>query len=311
MLRAAGLLFLALVTLPLAGAQDPRPAIPDDGRNAATILVPGEPWVLLGEGYQLTADSAVDNSGVVYFTDAHRDRIMKIDTVGNITTWKENSGGAHGIAFGPDGRLYVGQHDRQRVVALSLDGREAVVAEGVQSHHLTVTARNDIYLSQPPAHVVWLVKPDGSKRVVHKGMEWPRGVRSSNTQPLLAIADSRTPWVWSFQLAGDGSLLNGTRFCRLEADQSSEIDSGGIAFDSDGFLYIATSQGVQVCDPQGRVSAILRPPGAGGLTNVFFGGPGLQWLYVTGTDRIYRRPARRRGVPFPGAANRLSPKHQD
>src|SRR5580658_713219 len=66
------------------------------------ILVAGKHWDLLGEGYQLTADSAVDRVGNVYFTDARNNRILKIDLEGRISTWKEPSNGAHGIAFGPD-----------------------------------------------------------------------------------------------------------------------------------------------------------------------------------------------------------------
>jgi hypothetical protein len=37
---------------------------------------------LIGSGYQLTADAAVDNTGVVFFTDAQTSRILKIDLVG-------------------------------------------------------------------------------------------------------------------------------------------------------------------------------------------------------------------------------------
>lgn len=303
MLRPATLVCLALVTIPPGRSQDAKATVSNEGRGAGAILKPGEHWDLLGEGYQLTADSAVDNSGTVYFTDSHRNRIMKLDPSGRITTWKENSSGAHGIAFGPDGRLYAGQHERKQVLAFSPDGTESVIAEGVQSHHMTVTPRNEVYLSQPPIHAVWLVKPDGSKRIVHEGMEWPRGVRASNTNPLLAIADSRTPWVWSFQIGRDGSLLNGRQFCRLETGSgATEVDSGGMAFDSEGFLYVATKLGVQVCDPKGRIRAIVPPPGSGGLSNVFFGGTGLQWLYVTEMDRIYRIRAKRHGVPFPASA---------
>lgn len=102
-------------------------------------------WELVGQGYQLTADPTVDREGNVFFTDAHRNRIYKIGADGKIALWKEDSGGAHGIAAGPDGRLYVGQHDRRRIVALAADGAESVVTEGVQTHHLVVTTRNEVY----------------------------------------------------------------------------------------------------------------------------------------------------------------------
>jgi len=62
----------------------------------AQILVPGQSWTLLGQGYQLTADSAVNKDGTVYFSDAHNNRIMKIDLEGRITTWTEESHGTHG-----------------------------------------------------------------------------------------------------------------------------------------------------------------------------------------------------------------------
>jgi sugar lactone lactonase YvrE len=69
-----------------------------------------------------------------------------------------------------------------------------------------------------------------------------------------------------------------------------------MVFDSEGFLYVATKIGVQVCDPTGRVTAIIDTPGGEGVAGVFFGGPGLQWLYVTDGDKVYRRPAKRRGA---------------
>jgi gluconolactonase len=97
-------------------------------RSEQQILVPGKHWDLLGEGYQLTADSAVDRVGNVYFTDNRNNRILKIDLEGKISTWKEPSNGAHGIAFGPDNRLYAGQHDHKRIVAFSSDGTERLIA---------------------------------------------------------------------------------------------------------------------------------------------------------------------------------------
>jgi hypothetical protein len=38
-------------------------------RGLYDILEPNTDWALLGQGYQLTADSAVDKDGNVFFTD--------------------------------------------------------------------------------------------------------------------------------------------------------------------------------------------------------------------------------------------------
>src|SRR5262249_25167627 len=184
------------------------------------------------------------------------------------------------------GRLYGGRGDGKRIVAFSSDGAESVVAEDVQPHHLTVTSRNEIYFSEGPAHKVWMLDAAGHKRVVHEGMDWPHGVRVSPDQSVLVVSDSRTRWVWRFQIQADGSLVDGRPFYRLETkDQSDAPDAGEMAFDSEGFLYVATKIGVQICDSQGRVTAIIEAPGSEGVSDVFFGGPRLQWLYVTAWDK--------------------------
>src|SRR5215204_3172703 len=135
-------------------------------RGTQEMFLAGRQWDLLGGGYHLTGDSTVDSVGTVYFTDASRNRILKIDLDGAIRTYRENTNGAHGVAFGADGRLYVGQHDRKRIVAFSSDGRESVITEGVQTHHLIVTSRNHVYFTVPPTHEVWLADVDGQKQVV-------------------------------------------------------------------------------------------------------------------------------------------------
>lgn len=269
-------------------------------RAAHDILRPGQDWVPLGAGYQLTSDSAVDPAGRVYFTDARRNRILRIDPDGRIETWKEDSHGSHGVAWGPDGRLYAGQHDRRRVVAFAADGTETVVAEGLQTHHLTVTGNGRIYAAAAPLHRVWLLDGAGPPRIARDGLDWPRGVRQGGRPERLMVGEPRTPWIWSFRMTGDGVLDDARRFCRLETRAGQPgSDAGGLAFDTRGWLYVATELGIQVCDPRGRLRGLIAMPGAEGAAGVFFAGPGLAWLYVTDGDRLYRRPMRRRGV-IPG-----------
>ena len=172
-----------------------------------------------------------------------------------------------------------------------------LLAEDVQTHHLTVTKRKDVYFADGPNHHVWLLDAAGQKRVVTSEVNWPHGLRVSADQSFLIVTDSQDGNVWSFQIQADGSLTNGSPFFRLEIPgERSQIDAGGVTVDTEGYVYVATRIGVQVCDPSGRVTEVISSPGEGGLAGVFFAGPNLQWLYVTDGDRIFRRSVKRRGV---------------
>ena len=85
MQRAVRFAYLAEVALLAALAQN----VPTNRkRGASAILVPGKDWQLLGEGYQLTADSAVDNLGNIYFTDQpNNQHIPDITRKGSDEKW--------------------------------------------------------------------------------------------------------------------------------------------------------------------------------------------------------------------------------
>ena len=177
---------------------------------------------------------------------------------------------------------------------------EKVHADEVNSNDLVVLKNGAIYFTEPPTKKVWYVDPrTGAKRAVHEGLEFPNGVVVSPDQSLLMVADFRNKWVWSFQIQPDGGLANGQPFYGLETpDETSQSYADGMTVDTDGHLYVATRLGVQICDQPGRVVGIISKPHAGSLSNVVFGGPGLDWLYATAGDRVYRRQIRRKGF-FP------------
>ena len=261
------------------------------------IIQPGEDWQLVGEGYKLAEGPAMDREGNVFFTDIRANRIHKISTDGTISVFKEDTGAANGMMFGPDGRLYVCQNGRKRIVAYGNDGTESVIAEDVGSNDLAVNRNGEIYFTEPQAKRVWFVDAAGKKRVVHEGIESPNGVLLSADQSLLYVTDYRGKWVWSFQVQPDGSLANGQPFYRMEtSDESSMSFADGLAVDTLGYLYVATDQGVQVCDQAGRVVGIIRKPHTGPLTNVEFAGPDMQTLYATVGDKVYKRRLQRAGV---------------
>lgn len=220
------------------------------------LLDPDQDWELVSQGYKFTEGPAVDAAGNVFFSDIPNDRIHKIGVDGRVSVFKEDTGGVNGLMFGPGGRLYACQSGRKRIVSYSPDGRESVIAEGVESNDLAVNARGEIYFTDPANHRVWFISANGNKRVVHEGIAFPNGVRFSPDQSFLTVADTAGRWVWSFLVQPDGSLADAVPFHRLEIPD--EVESGtlrsgadGMTVDTDGFLYVATKLGIQICDPIG------------------------------------------------------------
>jgi sugar lactone lactonase YvrE len=270
-----------------------------DRQVVTDFMDPDSDWEVVSTGHKFTEGPAVDREGNLFFVDPPNSRIHKISADGKASIFKAEAGGAAGLMFGPDGRLYACQEKAKRLVAYSKDGAESVIAEGgLQScNDLAVSARGDIYFTDPPAHRVWHVDTKGNKTIAHEGLEFPNGVRFSPDQNLLTVADSRNKWVWSFQVQPDGSLINGQPYYRLETwDDSSNSAADGMAMDSEGYLYVATRIGLQICDPPGLVLGIVRKPQDGPLSNVVFGGPDMQTLYVTAGDKVFRRHTRRKGL---------------
>jgi sugar lactone lactonase YvrE len=178
-----------------------------------------------------------------------------------------------------------------------MDGAESVIAEDLNSNDLVINRKGELYVTDPTNKRVWFIDTKGNKRVVHEGLEFPNGVMLSPDQSLLTVADSRSKWVWSFQVQPDGSLANDQPLYRLETpDDTGASGADGLAVDSDGYLYVTSRVGLQICDQPGRVVAILNKPQPGSLSNVVFAGPDLRTLYVTAGDKVFKRQIRRRGV---------------
>ena len=276
-----------------------KPAPKDPNHFVNKFLDPASDWELVGEGYKFTEGPAIDPHGNVYFVDVGASKILKV-VDGKISVFKEDAGGTSGLMFDKNGTLYAAQNGKKRIVAYAPDGSEKVLAEDVNSNDLAVSSKGNIYFSDPPGHRVWLIDASGAKHVVHEGIPFPNGVRFSPDESLLVVADSWTRWVYSFQVQADGSLANGEPFYRLEMPERNEpglLRSGadGIAMDTEGFAYVATYAGIQVCDQPGRVNGIIRTPGTSVPSNLVFAGPDMQTLYVTIVDKVYKRHLRRKG----------------
>jgi gluconolactonase len=273
-----------------------RPAGPAN-QPVMNLLIPGEGWQIVGEGYKFTEGPAANSKGEVFFTDIPNSRIYKIGLDGKVSLFKENTGEANGLMFGPDGKLYACQNGKKRIVAYDMDGKETIVTEDIQSNDLTVTSKGEIYVSDPNNKQVWFVNAKGEKRIVDTGIARPNGVVLSPDQSLLLVADTAGQFVYSFQIQPDGSLTHKQPYFYLHlADGATQSGADGMTVDTQGNLYVTTQVGLQFCDQAGRVNGIISKPQRAWLSNVVFGGPNLDELYVTCNDKVFKRKTKAKGV---------------
>jgi len=275
-----------------------------DSKNETltTVLIPGEGWQLVSEGYKFTEGPAVNAHGEVFFNDVTNSKTYKIGVDNKTTEFIADSKKGNGAAFGPDGHLYVVAGGAQKVLAYDPNGKLSVIADGFVGNDLVVASNGNVYVTNPPTDneiapsKVWLIKPNGEKLVVDTGLKYANGVTLSPDQTLLYVADYRSHWVYSFVIRPDGTLTSKQRFFwLLVPDTSDQSNADGLRVDRDGRLYVATALGIQICDQAGRVQCIIPTPNRR-LSNLTFGGEQFDTLYATCGDRIYKRKLKVKGA---------------
>jgi sugar lactone lactonase YvrE/enterochelin esterase-like enzyme len=273
------------------------------------IILPSEGWQEVSSGHRFTEGPAVSDSGEVYFTDIPNNRIHKIGLDGTVSLFASNTGAANGLMFGPDGKLYACQNGNKRIVRYDARGQAETVVDDVTCNDLVILGDHG-YFTDPPNKQVWHFTLAGKKQVVAKNIAFPNGVVATTDHAFLLVTDTRGRFNLSFAIQPDGSLAHRQQHGHLHrGDGDNDTGADGLAVDTAGRSYVTTRMGVQVLDQLGRVHIILSKPGPGWLSNVVFGGPKLDTLYVTCGTRVYRRKVATRGVrPWKGPAKPPRPQ---
>ena len=258
-------------------------------------------WEPIGETYPSAASPATDKDGNVFFADPVSHRIYKSDAARRVTVFKDKTRGARALRVGADGRLYATQLADRRIVSYGPAGDEKVVAQNIQANDLALTRNGALYFVDTAQKTVGYIDAKGQRRVVYNGGEImsPTALTLTPDQAMLLVADGMDRYQWSFQIAADGSLVNGEPFQRLEMPEEGLFSGvAGLTVDSLGYMWATSAMGIQVCEQPGRCTNILNKPEftATPITSIAFGGPDRAWLYVTQGGRLFRRETKRTGV---------------
>jgi len=266
------------------------------------ILIPGENWELVWEGGKFTEGPACNAKGEVFFNDIPNSKTYKVTLDGKTTAVFTDTKNGDGEAFGPDGRHYMIAAAAKQVVTYDDKGAVTVVADSIHGNDIVVLHNGSVYLTEPgwdgkSPSKIWHISPKDEKTVVDTGIKFSNGIAASPDQSLIYVADTKSHWVYSFQIQPDGTLKHKQRYYHLHVHDSTD-DSGadGMEVDADGRLYVATRMGVQVCDQAGRVNCIIPTPN-GKLSNMVLAGEKFDTLFATCGDKVYKRKLKVKGAP--------------
>ncbi len=280
------------------------------------ILIPGEHWQLVADGYKFTEGPAANAKGEVFFNDIPNSKTYRIGLDGKVSQFLDDSKRANGQAFGPGGKLYAVATGASQVIVYDADGKPtASFGDGIKGNDIVVGSRGGVYVTDPAPNgndpsKVWYFSPSGEKKLVDSGLKYANGITLSPDQTLLYVADFRSHWVYSYQVQPDGSLNYKQKYYRLHTpDSADDAGADGMRVDRDGRLWVATRLGLQVCDQAGRVNCIIPTPNDK-VANLAFGGEGFDILYATCGDKVYKRKVKVKGAnafepPVKPAAPRL------
>ena len=276
-----------------------------NSKNAvlSEILVPGEEWQLVGQGYGFTEGTAANAAGEVFFQDIPNSKTYKIDADGKPVALQLDAKKSSSTAFDAAGKRYVVAGGTRQIISYDRTGKETVLADTIKGNDFVLARNGNMYVTSPDGvdkpSKIYLIKPDGKRELVDEGLKFANGIALTPDQSQVYITESASHWVWLYQVQPDGRLAYKQRYGYLHVpDNAENAWADGLKCDTAGRVFVATNMGIQVLDQTGRVNAILPVPVTPGTqaSNVCFGGPGFNTLYVSCGDKVYRRKLKTRGA---------------
>ncbi|HYO63360.1 MAG TPA: SMP-30/gluconolactonase/LRE family protein [Pyrinomonadaceae bacterium] len=245
-----------------------------------------------------TEGVVVGADGAVYFSDVYNGTIYRVRGDAAPEAWAR-TGAPNGHKILPDGTHLVCDGSQRAVLRLDAGGKTLGKASSEcdgkplrAPNDLTLDTRGGFYFTDPggsnsqnPVGTVHYVDARGKTHLVAEGLAFPNGIVLRPGGKTLLVAESGRNRILSYEVAAPGRVGKARVFADLPTKEGEQVanEPDGICLDRAGNLYVAHygMRQVQVLSPAGK---LLRRYAAGNLTtsNVAFGGPRTDQLYVTG-----------------------------
>lgn len=282
----------------------PKPVTKGKSKNdfLSNLLIPGEDWELVGEGYGFTEGTAANAKGEVYYQDIPTSKTYKVGLDGKLVALNYDAKRASGNIFAADGKRYTVAGGSKQILSYDATEKESIVLNNISGNDLVVAGNGNIYVTVPDGQVnpskLYLIRPNGDTVLVDRGLKFANGIALTPDQTQLLVTESATHWMWIYKIKPDGTLTYKQRYGWLHVpDKEENAWPDGLKCDTAGRVYVASRLGIQILDQLGRVNAIIPIPASNSqASNVCFGGPNFDILYVSAGDKVFRRRLKTRGA---------------
>jgi gluconolactonase len=290
------------------------PATDTSASAIATVVGAGARVSVIGEGFMGTEGPITLSDGSLIFTETNANRITRIDADDAISTFLENTNGSNALGFATFGRLISAQTTpgNTKIGIIYPPDSESVLSDNFEGkpygrpNDLVVSTDGGVYFTDPgpnpPADgstpppppltaAVYYIPPGEAALRVAEDIERPNGITLSPDEQTLYVNNTQGRFMLSFDVGPDGTLSNQRDFAEYEGVTTNDdgtLASGadGLAIDSQGRLYAATTIGVQVFSPEGAHLGTI--PVSRAPQNIAFAGIDKRTLYIVGRGAAYR-----------------------
>jgi gluconolactonase len=284
-----------------------------DPRFASLVLPNVHVDALWACGRWLEGPCYIPAARCLLFSDIPNDRVMRWDEpTGAVTVFQSPAGHQNGRTLDRAGRVVACEHGGRRVIRTEPDGSLTVIADSYDGaplnspNDVVVRCDGSVWFTDPTYGIdsdyegvaapsrqsgrhVYRADPDtGAVVVVAADFVQPNGLAFSPDEQTLYVADSGASHhpdgprhIRAFAVSPDGRSLSGGAV--LATAQAGVYD--GFRLDRSGNLWAGAQDGVHCLSPQGDLLGRIRLPET--ASNVCFGGPRRNRLFITATRTLY------------------------
>ncbi len=250
-----------------------------DRRFAAYILA-NAPVEELATGFRwLEGPVWFGDANCLLFQDLPRNRTMRWSEETGVSVFRYPTDYANGQTRDRQGRLVACSHRARCLYRTELDGEVTTLVSRHDGKRLN--SPNDVVVKSDGS--IWFTDPVYGISTDYEGVSETGDQSKENPRQYIRM----------FELSGDGARLSG-------GDIFHKIEPGycdGLRVDEDGNLWSSAGDGVHCIDPRGHLLGKVLLPYR--VSNLAFGGPMKNRLFILASHTLYAVFLNRRGVQWP------------